>query len=81
MKRMFGFVFGAVVGAAIGAAVALLFAPESGEELRMQIRDRGEQFGNELKDAASTRRAQLEDRLDMLRKPQAPTPTPAPASD
>ena len=37
MKRMLGFMLGAVVGAAIGAGVALLFAPESGEELRMQL--------------------------------------------
>ena len=77
MKRMLGFVFGAIVGATIGAGIALLFAPESGDELRLQIRDRGEQFGNELKDAAAVRRAQLEDRLAMLRRPEAP----APASD
>jgi gas vesicle protein len=81
MKRMFGFMLGAVVGAAIGSVVALLFAPESGEELRLQIRDRGEQFGNELKDAAATRRAQLEDRLAMLRRPEPPAPAPDSASD
>ena len=72
MKKMFGFALGAFVGGAIGAGVALLFAPESGENLRLHIRERGEQFTGELKEAASTRRAQLEDRLAMLRKPAAP---------
>ena len=72
MRKFFGFVFGGLVGAAIGAGVALLFAPESGEELRGEIRDRANTVVGEIKDAANTRRAQLQDRLHTLRQP-APT--------
>jgi gas vesicle protein len=72
MRKFFGFVFGGLVGAAIGAGVALLFAPESGEELRREIRDRADTVAGEIKDAANTRRAQLQDRLQALRQP-APT--------
>jgi len=76
MRKFFGFVFGGLVGAAIGAGVALLFAPESGEELRGQIRDRADNLVGEVKVAANTRRAQLQDRLYALRHP-----TPASATD
>ena len=38
MRRMFGFLIGVVVGALIGSMVALLLTPESGEQLRAQIR-------------------------------------------
>jgi gas vesicle protein len=35
------FIAGFVVGALVGAAAALLLAPQSGEETRIMIRDRG----------------------------------------
>jgi gas vesicle protein len=35
------FLLGVVVGGAVGAAMGLLFAPQSGEETRMMIRDKG----------------------------------------
>jgi gas vesicle protein len=35
------FMAGFVVGALVGAAAALLFAPQSGEEMRTMIRDKG----------------------------------------
>lgn len=75
MKKFFGFVFGGLVGAAIGAGVALLFAPESGEELRGEIRDRANNVVGEIKDAAYTRRTQLQDRLQALRQPAPSTAT------
>ncbi len=43
------FVVGLAVGALLGAAAALLFAPQSGEETRAQIQQRG----IELRDQAS----------------------------
>jgi hypothetical protein len=73
MRRIFGFVLGGLVGAAIGAGVALLFAPESGEQLRADIRARADEVVGEIKDAATERRAQLQSRLSALRQP-APTP-------
>ena len=42
------FVAGFLVGALVGAAAAMLFAPQSGEETRLVIRDKG----IELKDRA-----------------------------
>jgi len=38
------FLSGFLVGGMIGAAVALLFAPQSGEETRTMIRDKGVEF-------------------------------------
>ena len=69
MRRILGFFLGGLVGAAIGAGVALLFAPESGEELRADIRSRGDEFVGQVKDAASERRHQLQERLQSLRQP------------
>lgn len=70
MRRMFGFLIGVLVGALVGATVALLLAPESGEQLRSQIRVRGQNFLGEIKHAADTRRIELKDQLDALRAPR-----------
>jgi gas vesicle protein len=45
-KMFFSFLTGAVVG----AGLALLFAPQSGEETRKQIKDFSEKLGSEVKD-------------------------------
>jgi gas vesicle protein len=74
MRRIFGFLIGGLAGAAIGAGVALLFAPESGEQLRSDIRARGDEVVGEIKDAANERRAQLQARLQSLRQPTMPAP-------
>jgi gas vesicle protein len=42
--------FSFLTGAAIGAGLALLFAPQSGEETRKQIKDFSEKIGGEVKD-------------------------------
>jgi gas vesicle protein len=67
---MFGFMIGILVGALIGSTVALLLAPGSGEELRTQLRARGEGLLAEVREAAEVRRAQLTDRLQSLRAPR-----------
>jgi gas vesicle protein len=71
MRKMFGFLIGILVGALVGATVALLLAPESGDELRTQLRERGQNFMGEVRNAADTRRIELKDRLDTLRAPKA----------
>lgn len=71
MRKMFGFLIGIVVGALVGSTVALLLAPEAGEELRGQLRDRGAAFQSEIRNAANTRRIELRDRLEELRTPPA----------
>ena len=70
MRRMFGFMIGILVGALVGSTVALLMAPESGENLRGQLRDRGQGFLSEVRHAADSRRIELRGRLESLRAPR-----------
>lgn len=67
------FFAGFLVGALVGAAVALLFAPQSGEETRTLIRDRGIELGEradalsaEARKRAEELQAQARERADML---------------
>ena len=69
MRRMFGFLIGVFVGWLVGATLALLLAPESGENLRGELRSRSTSFMGEVKSAADARRAQLENELAAMRAP------------
>ena len=70
MRRMFGFFIGIFVGALVGSTVALLLAPESGDKLRNEIRERGQHFLGDIRNAADSRRIELRNRLDNLRSPR-----------
>jgi gas vesicle protein len=70
MKRMFSFLIGTLVGGLVGAVLALLFAPSSGTELRGQITERTNGIANEIRQAANTKRIELQQRLDTLRAPK-----------
>ncbi len=70
MKRMFGFLIGILVGGLVGSTIALLLAPESGENLRSQLRDRGQTFFSDVQHAADERRIELRQKLDELRAPR-----------
>lgn len=70
MRRMFGFLMGIFVGGLVGAVMALLLAPESGENLRNQIRERGQGFINDIRHSADSRRIELRSRLETLRTPK-----------
>lgn len=70
MRRMFGFLIGITVGGLVGSTIALLLAPESGEELRGQLRDRGQNFYNDVRHAADERRIELRQRLETMRAPR-----------
>lgn len=70
MRRMFGFLIGIFVGGLVGSTIALLMAPESGEKLRGQIRDRGQGFFSEVQHAADSRRIELRNRLETLKAPR-----------
>ncbi len=69
MRKIFGFMIGVVVGGLVCATIALLLAPDSGEELRGQLRERGVSMQAEIRNAADARRIELRDRLDELRTP------------
>ena len=71
MRRTFGFIIGAIVGGMIGATAAMLFAPSSGEELRALIDQRTRSFTADIRQAASSKRIELQDRLDDLRAPRS----------
>ena len=70
MRRMFGFLIGISVGGLVGGIIALLMAPESGEKLRTQIRDRGQGVMNDIRHSADARRIELRNRLETLRAPR-----------
>ena len=67
MRKMFGFMIGVFVGGLVGSTIALLLAPEAGDELRAELRERGQNFMGEVRQAADTRRIELKDRLETLR--------------
>lgn len=69
MRKMFGFMIGIVVGSLVGSTIALLLAPDSGEQLRGELRERGLAFQVEIRNAADTRRIELNERLEELRTP------------
>ena len=69
MQRILSFLSGILAGALVGATVALLFAPESGENVRLQIQERSIRLKDDIKAVADTRRAELERELAALRSP------------
>jgi gas vesicle protein len=70
MKGVMSFLSGAIMGGLVGATLALLFAPASGEQLRLQMQDRADRIQQEVKQAAETRRIELEQQLAELRAPR-----------
>lgn len=70
MRKMFGFLIGIFVGSLVGSTIALLLAPEAGDELRSELRERGQNFMGEIRQAADTRRIELKDRLETMRAPK-----------
>jgi gas vesicle protein len=71
MRRFTSFTIGALVGGLVGATLALLLAPGSGSELRAQISERASTFGDEVRQAVTTKRIELQDRLEAMRAPKA----------
>jgi gas vesicle protein len=70
MRQFFSFFSGALMGALVGVTLALLFAPSSGEEMRTQLQERARRLQEEIRQAAATRREELEKQLAALRTPQ-----------
>jgi len=66
------FLSGMVMGALVGATLAILLAPSSGEELRYQLQSRVDTIQSDVKQAAASRRAEMEQQLAEMRAPRAP---------
>ncbi len=73
MNRFLSFMAGVFSGALVGAMVAILLAPASGEELRIQIQERATYIQDEVKKAATERRVELEEQLSALKAPKPPS--------
>ncbi len=71
MRRTMSFFIGVLLGGLVGGTLGLLLAPASGDELRAQIRDRAENMAVEVRQAANSKRIELQERLDSLRSPKA----------
>ena len=72
MRRFINFFIGATIGGFLGVLFALMLAPSSGEEIRLEMRERVARLQNELRQAAAQRRAELEEQLATLRAPKQP---------
>jgi len=70
MSRFINFTIGAFLGALVGSTLALLLTPASGESLRSQMRETAVEVQEEVRQAALTRRAELEKQLAALRASQ-----------
>lgn len=77
MDKSLSFLGGFVLGAVVGAAAAALMAPQSGNDLQAQIRERIEMMAEEGRRAAAERRAELEAQFAQARQFQKPAARPA----
>lgn len=64
MKDIFYF----ILGAAVGAIFALLFAPQSGEELRMKIQDTAEKDWQKMQAEWQADQEKIHQRLDQIQQ-------------
>jgi gas vesicle protein len=69
MRRALSFFAGVIMGSLVGATIAILLAPASGDDMRMQIKDRFTEIQKEIQQAVGDRRAELEAQLSALRTP------------
>jgi gas vesicle protein len=61
------FMVGFVIGALVGAAAALIMAPQSGEETRQQIRDKGVELKGQAEDELRAAIARAETAAEQAR--------------
>ncbi len=67
MRKITSFISGLMIGSLVGATLALLLAPASGDDLRSEVQGRMQRLKDEMEQAASAKRAELEGQLSQLR--------------
>ena len=76
-SRGWEFLTGFLLGAVVGAAAALLMAPQSGEETREQIRERGIELRSRASEVGEEGRKRAEElAMDARARAEAPAYTP-----
>jgi gas vesicle protein len=68
IERSGGGIGGFFIGLLIGAGAALLFAPQSGEETRDQLRDRGRKLRDDARARADDLQERFEDGYERVRQ-------------
>jgi gas vesicle protein len=71
MAKVLNFLLGVMTGAVVGGVIGTLLAPSSGIDLRGQMKGYVESVQDEVKQARSSKREELEQQLSHLRKPTA----------
>lgn len=71
MRRFFNFLAGVVVGGLVGSALILLFTPDSGKNLRLQITKAAADIEEEVRMASQEKRIELEKQLETFRAPRS----------
>lgn len=72
MNRSLSIVLGLMLGAAVGVGLGILFAPQSGAEMQQRIRERVDGVLAEGRQAAETRRLELTEQFEALKRTQPP---------
>ena len=68
MNRTISFISGIILGAIVGSALVLLYTPASGINLRKRMQDYKDQVIEEVKQAAASRRIEMQEQLAHLRQ-------------
>ena len=67
MNKMFSFMAGAICGALIGGVTALLLTPNSGEQMRSDVRERLETAVAEARKAMAEKQAELDAQFEKMK--------------
>lgn len=67
MKKVCSLFRGVLFGAVVGSAIVLLFTPWSGDELKQNISEYVNNFQDDVRQAGTEKRQELEMELEKLR--------------
>lgn len=68
MRRFCSFITGVLIGSLVGSVIALLYAPMKGMILRQKLQDYALEVKDEVKQAAISKREELEAKIAQFRK-------------